>query len=219
MSRIHTPITEHLGEYIRRHWSRSTPIFERLHEETAKTPNPGMQTAAEQGQFLQFLIRLMGAKRTLEVGVFTGHSSLSVALALPPEGRIVACDVSDHWTSIARRYWQEAGVAGRIDLQIRPAIETLKALPDDESFDLAFIDADKSSYLDYLEALIPHLPSNGLVLVDNTLWGGTAVQPPSPDDDPDTAAIKRFNDAVAADERLESYLLPIADGVTVIRKR
>ena len=178
-----------------------------------------MQISASQGALMQMLVRLTGAKRAVEVGTFTGFSALCIARALPDDGHLLCCDVSEEWTAIARRYWERAGVARKIELRIAPALETLATLPPDEPIDLAFIDADKSNYGGYYEALLARLRPNGLILVDNTLWSGNVVKAEAEDDSKDTKALRVFNDAVAADMRVESYILPIGDGVTVIRKR
>ena len=177
-----------------------------------------MQISPDQGVLLSLFVGLTGARHVVEVGTFTGYSALVMARALPPGGRLLCCDVSEEWTSIGQRYWEQAGVADRITLRIAPAIETLRALPVDDPIDLAFIDADKRGYAAYYEELLIRLRPSGLILVDNTLWSGAVLQPAA-DDDRDTAALQAFNDMVAADERVESYILPVSDGLTVIRKR
>lgn len=178
----------------------------------------GMQISADQGALLALFVGLTSARYIVEVGTFTGYSALAMARALPEDGRILCCDVSEEWTDIARRYWVQAGVAERITLRSAPAIETLHALPLDEEIDLAFIDADKTGYGDYYEELLLRLRPNGVILVDNTLWSGRVTSPPAAGDD-DTFALQAFNDRVAGDQRVESYILPIGDGVTLIRKR
>jgi caffeoyl-CoA O-methyltransferase len=178
----------------------------------------GMQIGPDQGALMELLVRLVGAKRIVEIGTFTGYSALCLARAAGPDGRLTCCDISEEWTSIGRSFWERAGVADRIDLRIAPAIETVRSLPKDDVIDLAFIDADKTGYAAYLEELIPRLRRGGLILVDNTLWGGRVVQTAA-EDDADTKALKAFNDAVAADDRLESFILPIGDGLTLIRVR
>jgi caffeoyl-CoA O-methyltransferase len=155
--------------------------------------------------------------RAVEVGTFTGYSALCIARGLADDGRLLCCDVSEEWTAIGREAWKRAGVDGRIDLRIAPAIETLRALPTDEPIDLAFVDADKGGYAAYYEELLPRLRANGVILVDNTLWSGAVVDASRTDDD--TEAIRAFNDMVAADERVESVILTIGDGLTLIRKR
>jgi predicted O-methyltransferase YrrM len=220
MSRTHTPITEQLSEYIRRHWLRPTPIFERLQAETAQTPNPSMQTAAEQGQFLQFLVRLMGARRALEIGVFTGHSSLAVALAMPPDGRIIACDVSDHWTSIARRYWREAGVEHKVDLRLGPALATLDQLLAEGAagtFDFAFIDADKMNNANYYERALQLVRPGGVIAIDNVLWHGRIADESVQDEE--TQAMRAFNLALHGDERIWLTLVPLGDALTLALKK
>lgn len=179
-----------------------------------------MQIGPEQGQFMAFLLRLMGAKRCLEIGVFTGYSSLAAALALPEDGRIIACDVSEEWTAIARRYWREAGVEGKIELRLGPALDTLdQLLGEGEAgrFDFAFIDADKENYLSYYERVLPLLRSGGLIAVDNVLWSGRVADPEVAD--ADTVAIRHFNDCLHRDERVDLCVVPIGDGLTLARKR
>lgn len=177
----------------------------------------GMQIAPEQGAFLTTLTRIVGARSAVEVGTFTGYSSLCIARGLVEHGRLLCCDVSEEWTAIARRAWTRAGVADRIDLRIAPGADTLRALPKDETIDLAFIDADKPSYAVYYEEILTRLRPNGVLLVDNVLWGGRVVQPDV--DDENTRAIRAFNDMVAADARVEAVMLPIADGLTLCRKK
>lgn len=176
-----------------------------------------MQIAADQGALMGLLVAVSGARRAVEVGTFTGYSALCIARALPDDGRLLCCDVSEEWTALARAAWEEAGVAHKIELRLAPAIETLRALPLDEPIDLAFIDADKSGYLAYYEELLLRLRPDGLILVDNTLWYRRVLDPEA--NDTDTAALKAFNDAVAADERVHTVLLPVSDGLTLIRKR
>ncbi len=213
--------TEVVADYVASHTAEPDALQQELIDETAAAlgGRSRMQISSDEGAAISLLVRLIGASNAVEVGTFTGYSALCIARAIGPHGHLLCCDVSEEWTAIGRRYWERDGVADRIDLQIRPAIETLSALPLDEAIDIAFIDADKSSYLAYFEALLPRMRRNGLILVDNTLWGGTAAEPASADDDADTAAIKVFNDLIATDARVESYILPIADGLTLIRKR
>jgi len=186
-------------------------------ETAALGPIAGMQVAPEQGAFLTILTRAIGARRAIEIGTFTGYSALCIARGLPADGKLLACDVSEEWTAIGRCYWEKAGVADRIDLEIAPALDTIKALPAGTEFDLAFIDADKPNYWNYYEALLPRLRTNALVLVDNVLWSGNVVNPKADDDN--TKAIKAFNDKLAADDRVEKVMLPISDGLTVARKK
>jgi len=176
-----------------------------------------MQITHPQAVFMTFLTRSIGARNAIEVGTFTGYSALAIARGLPEDGRLIACDVSEEWTAIAREAWTVAGVVDRIELRIGPALETIAALPPETKFDLAFIDADKESYIEYYEALLPRLDATGLILVDNTLWEGKVTN--SSIDDAPTRAVRAFNAYVAADARTENVLLPMADGVTLIRKR
>src|SRR5437660_6229449 len=172
-----------------------------------------MQISPEQCQFMALLLHLIDARRTIEVGVFTGYSSLSVALALPDDGKVIACDVSEEWTSIARRYWREAGVANKIDLRLRPALETLDRLLADGragAFDFAFIDADKENYLNYYERCLRLVRPGGLIAIDNVLWHGDVIDPAK--QDPDTRAIREFNERVSRDDRVWISMLPISDG-------
>lgn len=220
MARQTLALTPELADYIHEVSLREPDVLRRLREETAAHPLARMQLAPEQGQFLALLVRLMGARRTLEVGVFTGYSSLAVALALPATGRIVACDVSDEFTSIARRYWAEAGIAAKIDLRIAPARETLDALIRDGqagTFDFVFIDADKTGYIDYYERALVLARPGGLLAIDNVLRGGAVVDPSITA--PDTAAIRTFNRHVHADARVVMSLVSIGDGMTLAMKQ
>lgn len=176
-----------------------------------------MQIAPEQGAFMTLLVRAIGAKRAVEVGTFTGYSALSIARGLPRDGRLLCCDVSEEWTAIGRRYWERAGVADRIELRIGPAVDTLRSLPSDPWIDIAFIDADKPSYPAYYEELLRRLRPNGLILVDNVLWMGAVADPAAQDDN--TRAIRAFNDLVARDERVDRVMIPVGDGLSLIRKR
>jgi predicted O-methyltransferase YrrM len=220
MSTVQTGVTEDLTGYVRSVSLREPEVLTRLREETAKLPNAIMQISPEQGQFMGMLIRLLGAKLTLEVGVFTGYSSTSVALALPEDGRIVACDVSAEYTSVARRYWREAGVERKIDLHLAPAVETLDALLKQGkagAFDFAFIDADKENYDRYYERALRLLRPGGLIAIDNVLWHGKVM-----DDsvqDADTRAIRALNEKLHRDERVWLSLLTIGDGLTLACKR
>jgi caffeoyl-CoA O-methyltransferase len=176
-----------------------------------------MQVAPEQGAFMTLLARSIGARRAVEVGTFTGYSALCLARGLPEDGLLICCDVSEEWAVIGRPFWERAGVADRIDLRIGPALDTLRALPAADDLDLAFIDADKPSYPDYYEELLPRLRTGGLILVDNVLWSGRVADPAA--DDPQTVAIRKFNDKVAVDTRVDCVMLPISDGLTLLRKR
>jgi caffeoyl-CoA O-methyltransferase len=220
MSRQTLNLTDRLYDYLLDVSLREPPLLARLREETAKVPMAEMQISPEQGQFMALLVELIGARRTLEVGTFTGYSALAVALALPPEGRVITCDINEEMTAIARRYWTEAGVAGKIDLRLAPAVDTLDGLLADGQagqFDFAFIDADKTNYLAYYERTLGLLRSGGLIAVDNVLWNGAVADPKRQDDD--TSAIRAFNEALHADERVSLSLLPISDGLTLARKR
>jgi predicted O-methyltransferase YrrM len=199
---------------------RESPVLEALRRRTAEHPAAAMQIAPEQGQFMALLVKLTGARRCLEVGVFTGYSSLAVAAALPEEGHIVACDVSEEYTAVAREYWQRAGVADKIDLRVAPAVDTLDGLlanGEAGTFDFAFIDADKTHYQAYYERSLELLRPGGLVAVDNTLWSGSLIEPAADDDD--AQALASFNARLLDDERVDLSLLPVGDGLTLARKR
>lgn len=201
--------------------SRPEPdVLRRLREETAKLSNAGMQISVEEGQFLALLVELTGARKTLEIGVFTGYSALCTALALPSDGCIIACDVSAEWTSVARRYWHEAEIADKIDLRLAPAAETLDQLVAEghaDTFDFAFIDADKKNYEVYYEHALTLVRANGLIAIDNVLWDGRVAD--DANQEPDTVAIRRLNTKLRDDERVTLSLVPISDGVTLARKR
>jgi caffeoyl-CoA O-methyltransferase len=210
-------LTPEIHQYVMAHGTPPDAVQQALIDETAQLPMAIMQISPEQGAFMTLLTRLVGARQVVEVGTFTGYSALSIARGLPDDGHLLCCDVSEEWTSIARRAWADAGVDGKIELVLAPAADTLRALPDDEYVDLAFIDADKPSYPVYYEELLRRLRPNGLILVDNTLWGGAIADAAA--DDESTVAMRAFNDMVAADERVESVLLTIGDGLTMLRKR
>ena len=211
-------LSPELAEYLVAHGTPPDAVQEALIEETAALGAvAGMQIAPEQGAFLTVLTRLIGARRAIEIGTFTGYSALCIARGLPDDGRLVCCDVSEEWTAVGKRAWASAGVVDRIDLRIAPALETLAALPADTQFDLAFIDADKPNYANYFDALLPKMRANGAILVDNVLWDGRVVKPGA--DDENTVAIRAFNDKVARDDRVDTVMLPIADGLTLARKR
>jgi caffeoyl-CoA O-methyltransferase len=208
-----------LHAYLVEHSVREPEILQRLRAETANDSMSMMQISPEQGQFMQLLVKLMGATNCVEVGVFTGYSSLAVALALPANGRIVACDVSEKWTAVARKYWIEAGVAAKIDLRIAPALSTLDGLLTSGragTFDFAFIDADKINYLHYYERALTLVRSGGLIAIDNTLWGGQVIDKKAKSDD--TVAIRQLNDQLRSDLRVHLSLLPIGDGLTLALK-
>lgn len=213
-------MTDALHGYLTGAVSREAPILRELRAETASLPAAGMQISPEQGQFMQLLVSLLGARKTLEVGVFTGYSSLATALALPPDGRIVALDVSEEWTTMARRYWKKAGVSARIDLRIAPALTTLDALLAEGqagTFDFAFIDADKASYDAYYERALTLVRPGGLVAIDNALWSGRVADPA--ETDPDTTALRALNAKLRDDVRVDFSLVPIGDGLALARKR
>lgn len=211
-------LDSNLYDYMLAHGRNGDPLLNELAEETRRKlgRRAGMQIAPEQGTFMTLLARAIGTRNAVEVGTFTGYSAICVARALPPDGRLLCCDVSEEWTAIARRYWERAGVAGRITLKLGPALDTLRALPAGEAFDFAFIDADKSNYLNYYEEILRRMDAGGLILVDNVLWGGAVMD--SNDHTEDTEGIRAFNDFVAGDKRVEAVMLPISDGLTVARK-
>jgi caffeoyl-CoA O-methyltransferase len=213
-------ITAELWEYMRRVTLREPALLRRLREETASYPNSNFQISAEQGQFMALLMHLIGARRTIEIGVYTGYSALSVALALPADGRIIACDINAEWTSVGRRYWREAGVEQKIDLRLGPALATLDQLIAGglgNQFDFVFIDADKTNYANYYERALALLRPGGLIGVDNVLWYGRVID--SSFDDPDTRAIRAFNEQIANDDRVWLSMLPVRDGLTLACKK
>jgi len=213
-------LSDNLSSYIRSVSVQEPEILVKLRQETAKLPMGRMQIAPEQGQFMSLLVQLLGAKKTLDIGVFTGYSSLVVALALSEDGKIVACDVDERYTAIASRYWQEAGVAHKIDLQLAPALETLDRLITEgqtNSFDFAFIDADKRNYANYYEQCLKLIRPGGLIAIDNVLWSGRVAD--TNDSDKRTVAIREFNRKLYQDSRVKISLLPIADGLTLALKQ
>lgn len=214
-------LTERLYKYLLDHSLREPPILARLRAETETMALARMQIGPEQGQFMALLVELIGARRTLEVGTFTGYSALAVALALPADGHVIACDISEEFTAVGRRYWAEAGVAGKIDLRLGPAVETLDALLNEEGaaggFDFAFIDADKINYGHYYERCLSLLRPGGLIAVDNVLWSGLVADPSNNDDD--TRAIRAMNEKMHGDTRVNISLVPIGDGLMLARKR
>jgi predicted O-methyltransferase YrrM len=214
------PLDEALYTYLLSVSLRETDLLERLRAETARDPMSRMQSAPEQGQFMALLVRLSGARKCLEIGVYTGYSALWVAQALPSGGRLIACDTSEKWTAVARRYWEEAGIADRIRLHLSPALETLDSLleaGEAGSFDFAFIDADKGNYRNYYERSLRLLRPGGLIVIDNTLWSGDVADPGKQDDD--TVAIRNLNEFIHRDDRVEMSLLPVADGLTLVLKK
>ena len=210
-----------LYEYLCRVSLREPAVLSELRAETAALPMAMMQIAPEQGQFMSLLARICGARKALEIGVFTGYSSLSVALAMPADGRLIACDVNAEWTAIARRYWARAGVAEKIELHLAPALATLDSLLASGhagSIDFTFIDADKSNYQDYFERALALSREGALILVDNVLWSGKVASPAAAGDD-DTAALQAFNERLHYDDRVDLAMLAVADGLTIVRKR
>lgn len=219
MSRKTIALTDALAHYLRSISQEEPSVLIRLREETADLPDADMQIAPEQGQFLGLLVRLMGARNVLELGTFTGYSSLSMAMALPPHGRIVTCDKNSEWTEIARRYWKEARVQNRVELHVGSALDTLDRLlaeGQEKRFDLVFIDADKENYIGYYEYAIKLLRPGGLVIVDNVFWSGKVIEPDM--QDKDTLAIRAFNHYLKNDSRITLSVVPIGDGLTLAVK-
>lgn len=220
MTRRTKPLTDELYQYLLDVSVREPDVLRRLREETAELEDAAMQIGPEQGQLMALLVEMLGARRTLEVGTFTGYSALVVALALPEDGRVVACDVSEEWTRIARRYWTEAGVAHKIDLRLGPAAATLDALLEEGrvgTFDFAFVDADKTNIRLYYEKALALVRAGGVIAIDNVLWSGKVIDPG--EKDADTEAIRALNAALTYDERVTLSLVPIGDGLTLARKR
>jgi caffeoyl-CoA O-methyltransferase len=213
------PLTPELYDYLIAHSAERDAILSELAAETASRfpDEAGMQIGPEQGTFMTLLTQLIGASRALEIGTFTGYSSICIARGLAASGKLTCCDVSEEWTALARAYWEKAGVADRIDLQLRPAIETLRAMPATETFDLAFIDANKTGYVSYWDEVVPRIRPGGAILVDNTLSHGRVIDPAN--DDRNVQGIRDFNDHAAADGRVTLVLLPVGDGLTLARKR
>jgi predicted O-methyltransferase YrrM len=211
---------ETVSDYVIRFGTQETAEMRALRDETARLPGAGMQIGPDQGQLLGFLVRLIGARRALEIGTFTGYSALAVALALPADGTLLCCDVSEEWTAIGRRYWRQAGVSDRIDLRLGPAVETLAGLERQDPparFDFAFIDADKENYDSYYESCLRLIRPGGLIAIDNVLWDGAVADPANVS--ASTAALKALNQKIRADERIDFCLVPIGDGVTLVRPR
>lgn len=220
MSRRSLSLDERLQAYLLEWGVREDPVLARLREETARLEQADMQISPEQGRLMALLVELLGARRAIEVGTFTGYSALCVASALPEDGRLVACDVSEEWTAIARRYWAEAGLADRIELRLGPAAGTLDALLGEgaaDGFDFAFVDADKAGYLGYYEQLVRLVRPGGLIAFDNTLWSGRVADPAATD--PDTEALRRLNRRLLEDERVTLSVVPIGDGLSLARRR
>jgi caffeoyl-CoA O-methyltransferase len=213
-----TRLDDRLHDYLLAHRSPDEALLDELRAETRARfgPRSGMQIAAEQGSFLGILVAATGARRVVEVGTFTGMSALCMARALPPGGTLLALDVNDEYTEVARRFWRKAGMADRIELRIGPALDALRALPQRECFDFAFIDADKENYSHYFDEILLRLRPHGLICVDNVLWGGRVIDPAA--DDSSTLAIRAFNDRVARDARVQCVMIGLSDGLTIARK-
>jgi caffeoyl-CoA O-methyltransferase len=210
-------LTPEIHQYVMAHGTPPDAVQQALIAETSELPMAIMQISPEQGAFMTLLTRALGVKQAVEVGTFTGYSALAIARGLPDDGHLLCCDVSEEWTNVGRRAWAEAGVDDKIELVIAPAGDTLRALPDEEQFDLAFIDADKPAYPVYYEEIVRRLRPNGVILVDNTLQGGRIVD--ASVNDESVVAMRAFNDLVAADARVDSALLTLGDGLTLLRKR
>lgn len=219
MSFQHIPLSDALLDYVRQVSGEEPDYLAQLREETAKDPRAVMQITVEQGLFMGLLAKLINARKAIEIGVFTGYSSLSVAKSLPDDGRLIACDVNEAWTSIARKYWKLAGLEKKIDLRLKPAVETLDELLSWEAgtFDFAFIDADKVNYDAYYERCLRLLRSGGLMLIDNVLWHGQVIDPEV--NDADTLAIRALNAKLRTDSRVDQCMLPMGDGITMVRKK
>jgi caffeoyl-CoA O-methyltransferase len=214
MAGRHPFLPHRLARYIVEHSVREPAVLKELREATAANPQAGMQIGADQGQFMALLVQAIGAKRCLEIGTFTGYSALAVALALPADGRIVCCDISEEWTAVARRYWKKAGVEHKIELRLAPALQTLATLQG--PFDFAFIDADKENYGNYYERCLELMRRGGLIAIDNTLWSGTVAD--AKVRDATTRSLRAFNDKLHADRRVALSLLPVGDGLTLALK-
>jgi caffeoyl-CoA O-methyltransferase len=213
-------LPDDVERYVREQITAETPLQRRLRADTAKLPNGSMQISADQGALLALLMRVIGARRAIEIGTFTGYSALAIASALPAEGRLVCCDINKEWTDIALRHWAEAGVAQKIDLRLAPALDTLRGLLRElgaDAFDFAFIDADKTNYDAYYEACLKLVRSGGLIALDNMLWGGQVADPTT--HDADTDALRALNLKIRNDARVDACLLTVGDGVMVARKR
>jgi caffeoyl-CoA O-methyltransferase len=212
-------LNQSIYDYVIAHGHNRDPLLAELADETARQLGSvaGMQIAPEQGTLMTVLARMVNARSAIEVGTFTGYSAICVARALPPQGRLLCCDVSDAYTTIARRYWQKAGLAERITLKLGPALQTIRGLPVSASLDFAFIDADKENYLNYYEEILRRTRPGGLILIDNVLWSGAVLE--RRDQSADTRAIRELNDLIARDERVDAVMLPVADGLTICRRK
>jgi predicted O-methyltransferase YrrM len=219
MARRSLELDDRLYDYLVQFGTRESDLLKDLRSETAKLPSAGMQIGPEQGAFMALLVELIGAKRALEIGTFTGYSSLCIAGALPADGKLICCDVSEEYTSIARDYWRRAGLESKIELRLGPALATLDALiaADVETFDFVFIDADKTNYSNYYDRAVQLVRPGGLIAIDNVLWGGDVADPK--ENGEDTKAIRAVNEKVRHDERVTLALAPIGDGLTLARKR
>jgi len=220
MSSSTLQLNEKVHDYLLGHSLRESTACQQLREETRPMKMGMMQVSPEQGQFMAFLVELTGTRKAVEVGTFTGYSALCVAQALPEEGMLVCCDVSEEWTAVGKKYWEQAGVSDRIDLRIGPAVDTLKVMRDageEGTFDFGFIDADKANYQSYYEHVIALLRTGGLLLIDNVLWGGSVANPDKTDED--TEAIRALNTFVHHDDRVSLSMLPVGDGLTLALKR
>ncbi|MCG6859709.1 MAG: class I SAM-dependent methyltransferase [Chromatiaceae bacterium] len=220
MSNQTLPLNDQIYQYLLEHSLRETALMRELRELTLKHARARMQIAPEQGQFMALLVELVGARKIIEIGTFTGYSALCMAQAMPADGKLICCDISEEWTSIGQPFWQRAGVADRIDLRIAPALDTLDELilsGEAGDFDMAFIDADKTNCLNYHERCLELLRSGGLLMFDNTLWGGSVADPA--DQDEDTLALRELNQMLHRDQRISISLVPIGDGLTLARKR
>ncbi|MFN7097144.1 MAG: class I SAM-dependent methyltransferase [Gammaproteobacteria bacterium] len=220
MSSTAIVLTPEIYQYYQTHTLRPHQVLDALRQETLRMPMAEAQICPEQGAFMQMLVKMLGARKVIELGVFTGYSALSVALALPEDGKLIACDINAEWTNIAQRYWQEAGVAHKIDLRLAPAMETLQRLLDAgeaNTFDFIFIDADKENYLNYYEAALKLIRVGGVIAIDNVLWYGQVVD--SGNNAPSTQAIRQINSHILTDQRVDLSMLPIGDGLTLAMKR
>jgi caffeoyl-CoA O-methyltransferase len=219
MTRRTEQISLHLNAYLTAHSTPPDAVLRDLANETASLyPNEtGLQIAPEQGTFMTLLTQLCAARTAIEVGTFTGYSSICIARGLVPGGHLICCDINEEWTSLARKYWEKAGLADTIELRLGPAIDTLRGLPDTEQFDIAFIDADKGGYLGYWREIVPRVKPGGLIMVDNTFSHGRVID--AGNDSPIVIAIRDFNDHAAADDRVELVMIPIGDGLTLARKK